>query len=187
MIKTYEKQLTLLFTVLSLVFIGLMAMNETFFNWSFARHHNVLSWYIRPMFLIPFAYFSYKKQPIGISVTIFFLLTSMFWFPEPAAVNAQVKEFLNMEKVFLTSGWSMAKLFFAFIVVFSLSSLSYALWKRNKKAGIFILILIALGKVGWSVLEGGSAGASIIIPASIGLAVCITFVYYVFKRADKKA
>ncbi len=186
MIKQYEKQLTVLFTVLTLVFIRAMAVNREFFDWSFARHHNVLSWYIRPMFLIPFAYFSIKKNPVGISITIFALATSMFWFPEPAVIDSKVAEFLQMEKDYLTVEITLSSIFFAFVVVFSLGSLSYALWHRNKKAGVIILLTIAAAKTLWSLVEGGASGTSILIPAGLGLVVCITFVYYIFNRMDKK-
>jgi len=182
MSKNLERSITIVFSIATVFFILAMSLNEGFFNWTFARHHNVMSWYIRPVILIPFIYFSYKKQPVGISATIFLLLTSMFWFPEPALADPAVSEFLAMEKEYLTSGWSMVKVFFAFIVVFSMAGLSYALWQRNKKAGIVILVLIAAGKVAWSVAEGGSSGASIILPAAIGLAVCTAFVYLVVKR-----
>lgn len=184
--NTFEKNLTIIFTLLSVLFVIIMSMSDAFFDWSFARHHNILSWYIRPIFLIPFAFFSFKKKPVGIAVTVLLLLTSMFWFPEPSTTNAQVSEFLQMEKEYLTSGWTMAKVFFAIVVFFSMGSLCYSLWHRNKKAGIVILVLIAFGKLGWSVMEGGESGTSIIIPATVGLVVCIAFVYYVFKRMDKK-
>jgi hypothetical protein len=35
-----------------------MELLEGFLSWAWARHHNVLSWYIRPLFLLPFCYFA---------------------------------------------------------------------------------------------------------------------------------
>lgn len=33
-----------------------------FLNWAWARHHNPLSWYIRPLFVLPFCYFAYAVR-----------------------------------------------------------------------------------------------------------------------------
>ena len=34
--------------------------------WAWARHHNILSWYIRPLFLLPFCFFAYRRSLPGI-------------------------------------------------------------------------------------------------------------------------
>jgi hypothetical protein len=39
-----------------------MEMLSDFLAWAWARHHNILSWYIRPMFILPFIYFAYKRS-----------------------------------------------------------------------------------------------------------------------------
>ena len=59
-----------IFVVGIAVFLALMIFNTRFFNWAFMRHHNVLSWYIRPLFLIPFCYFSYQRTLAGVMATI---------------------------------------------------------------------------------------------------------------------
>ena len=57
-------------------------------SWAWARHHNVLSWYVRPLFFLPFCYFAYKRSLFGMVLTLVALATSMAWFPatdtEPA-------------------------------------------------------------------------------------------------------
>lgn len=73
-----------------------------FLAWAWDRHHNVLSWYIRPLFLLPFCYFAYRRSLLGISLTLFALATSMFWFPKPEQPDSKVLEFLEMEKAHLT-------------------------------------------------------------------------------------
>lgn len=56
--------------------------------WAWARHHNELSWYIRPLFLLPFAYFSNRRSGWGIALTLVALATSMAWFPAPEHPSA---------------------------------------------------------------------------------------------------
>ena len=56
-----------------------------FLNWAWARHHNPLSWYIRPLFILPFCYFAYQKSVRGMVLTVVAVTSSMFWFPAPAA------------------------------------------------------------------------------------------------------
>jgi len=36
-----------------------------FVGWAWERHHNPLSWWIRPLFLIPFAFFAYRRSWVG--------------------------------------------------------------------------------------------------------------------------
>ena len=74
-----------------------MEFVNDFFSWAWERHHNILSWNIRPLFLVPFCYFAYKRSIWGIVLTLIALATSMFWFPRPESVSPQVKEFLEAE------------------------------------------------------------------------------------------
>jgi hypothetical protein len=53
---------------------------------------NVLSWHIRPLFLLPLAYFSYRRSLSGIVLALVALATSMFWFPAPERMNPKVEE-----------------------------------------------------------------------------------------------
>lgn len=180
-----NKILAIIFSLLSLLFIVLMAANQSFFEWTFARHQNVLSWYIRPLFIIPFCYFAYKRNPFGIALTVFLLLTSMFWFPEPAAIDGQVSEFLAMEREYLTTNWTIAKVLISSLVPISMGLLAYAFWRRSIKAGLWIVAAIAAAKVLWSVAEGGESGQAVIIPATIGLVLCVVLIYYGYKKFEK--
>ncbi|OJV64367.1 MAG: hypothetical protein BGO41_12140 [Clostridiales bacterium 38-18] len=181
-----NKILALVFSVLALIFIVIMATNKAFFDWAFTRHQNVLSWYLRPLSLIPFCYFAYKRNPMGIAATIFLLLTSMAWFPVPSSVDDKVIGFLQVEKDYLTSTWTVGKILISSLVPITMGFLAAALWKRKLKWGIFVLITIAFAKMFWSVLTAGSDGTAIMVPAMIGLVICIAVVYYGFKRAEKK-
>ena len=62
-------------------------------SWAWARHHNVLSWYVRPLFFLPFCFFAYRRSVLGIVVTLVALVTSMAWFPAPALVHAAIDVF----------------------------------------------------------------------------------------------
>jgi hypothetical protein len=82
-----------------------MDIND-FLAWAWARHHNILSWYIRPLFLIPFCYFAYKRSWASILGTLVALATSMFWFPAPQTRDPRV-EFLAMEVEWMTGQWTL--------------------------------------------------------------------------------
>ncbi len=77
--------------------------------WAWARHHNVLSWYVRPLFLLPLAWSAYRRSPAGIAVTLVGLATSMAWFPAPARVDPRVAEFLRFEQEWLTGSGPAAR------------------------------------------------------------------------------
>ncbi|MFE8701424.1 hypothetical protein ACFYKX_12535 [Cytobacillus sp. FJAT-54145] len=187
MLKKYDKPLAVLFGFLTLVFLVIAFTNKDFLDWAFARHHNQLSWYIRPLFILPFCYFAYKRSLAGISVTIFCLLTSMFWFPEPNTVSNQVKDFLQFEVDYLTGEWGIGKILITSIVPISLTALAVAFWKRNVMIGLTVIVFIALGKMGWSVIFAGESGKSIMIPAISGLMICVGLVYWGIKRSQKKS
>jgi len=176
-----DRPIALLFGVLTLLFIYLMT-RETFFEWAFQRHQNQLSWYTRPLFLIPFCYFAYRRSLAGIMISLFALLTSMFWFPQPEVVSEQVKEFLNFERQYLTTDWNGAKILLTTTVPISLSLLAMAFWKRNLWFGVTVIVLMAVGKLIWSVYNAGEAGMSILVPALIGLVICSLLIVLGFRR-----
>jgi phosphate starvation-inducible membrane PsiE len=184
--KNYDKIAALMFALGTVFFLVLAFTNNQFFNWAYGRHQNQISWYLRPLFLIPFCYFAYKRSWAGISATIFLLLTSMFWFPKPEAVSEQVKEFLQMEMDYLLGDWELIKILITMLVPVSLIALAAAFWKRNLYFGISVMVFIAVAKMTWSVVFGGEAGKSIFIPAIVGLIICIALIYYGFKRIEKK-
>lgn len=185
-LKQSDKPLAIVFAVLSVLFIVTASVSTGFFDWVFARHQNQLSWYIRPLFLIPFCFFSFKRSFAGISITVFLLLTSMFWFPVPATVNNSVAEFLAMEKECLLGEWSWVKIVTTILVPLSLIALSIAFWKRSLWMGISVMVFIAVAKMLWSVLFGGESGRSVILPAVAGLLICIALISVGFIRMQKK-
>ncbi len=175
-----------LVTVFILLFLCLAFLSDSFFDWAYARHQNQLSWYIRPLFILPFCFFSYRKSLTGIAGTVFLMLTSMFWFPKPEIVNDSVKQFLDMEKEWLTGDWNTAKTAMTLIVPASLIILSFAFWKRNLWFGLSVVVFIAVAKMVWSVAFGGDSGKTIFIPAITGLIICCAFILIGVGRTRKK-
>ncbi len=174
------------FALLTILFVIISMTNQAFFEWVFDRHHNQLSWYIRPIFLIPFCFFAYKHSWSGISITIFALFTSMFWFSRPEIVSAEVVEFLQFEKEYLYGEWTIKKTFMALTIPFSFIALGLSFWKRSLFLGLGVIILMATGKIVWSLQNAGESGKSILIPAVVGLLICCVLIYYGFKKMENK-
>lgn len=181
-----DKKIALLFLALTILFLIVSMTNQTFFDWVFDRHHNQWSWYIRPIFLIPFCFFAYKHNWTGISITVFCLFTSMFWFNRPEVVSDNVKTFLQFEKDWLYGEWDFKKLMLIVTVPVSFIALGLAFWKHSLFMGLGVAILITTGKIVWSIQNAGESGKSIIVPAILGLIICITLIFYGFKKLEKK-
>lgn len=180
--KKIDLIIGLIFAVATVLFIVLFMTNEPFFNWAFERHHNVLSWYIRPLFIIPMVIFAFKKSFTGIFASIFALFTSMFWFSVPTENSPQILEFLAFEMDYLKGTWNAPKIIMSLAVPLFFFMLLTAAWKRNLKWLIGVIVGAAVLKVIWSVAFSGEAGMSIIKPAILGLIICIVGLGYYFKK-----
>ena len=175
----------LFFAIATIAIIVAFFTNKEFFEWAFARHQNMLSWYIRPLFIIPIVIGAYKKSYFIIFASIFALFTSMFWFPQPTTVDERVIGFLNFEKKYLTSGWKADKFFVLIAVVLFFLFLIYTTWQRKWKSLLWVVISGAVLKVIHSVIFGGENGKSIVKPAIIGLFVCISAITYIVIKKRK--
>lgn len=184
--KELNRIIAIVFFALTMLFIVISMTNKTFFDWVFDRHHNQWSWYIRPLFLIPFCFYSYKKNWFGIAITIFCLFTSMFWFPRPDVVSDSVMEFLQFEKDYLYGEWGLSKILMALTIPVSFIALGLSFWKRSLLIGIGVVILMATGKIIWSIQNAGESGKSILTPAIIGLVICCGLMYFSFKKLENK-
>jgi hypothetical protein len=182
-----DHSIAILFALLTLLFIVMFMTNRTFFDWAFDRHHNQLSWYIRPIFLIPFCFFAYKHSWSGVSITIFALFTSMFWFSKPEIVSENIIEFLQFEKEYLYGEWNTMKTIMALTIPISFLALGLSFWKRSLLMGLGVVILMSTGKIIWSIQNAGASGKSILIPAVIGVLICCTLIYFGFKKMEKKS
>lgn len=162
-------------------------INE-FAAWAWARHHNVLSWYIRPLFLLPFCYFAYKRSLWGIVLTLVALASSMFWFPAPERPGTGTLEFLAMEQEYLAGDWSIAKVLLALIVPVSFAALALAFWKRSLVYGLVVINAMVLAKIVWSFYFGDASGGLTLLPSALaGLAVLNAVILYVLHRMRKRS
>ena len=186
MTKKIDVVLGIIFAAATVIFIIVFLTNDLFFNWAFARHHNVLSWYIRPLFIIPIVLFAFKRSLAGIFISIFALFTSMFWFPAPEVSDPQVISFLAYEMEYLKGVWTAPKIFMSLSVPIFFIALVAAAWKRNWKLLLGVVIAAAVLKILWSVVFSGEAGMSILKPAIIGLIVCIGGIYFYKKYQTTK-
>ncbi|WP_226003240.1 hypothetical protein [Paenibacillus sp. BJ-4] len=87
-----------------------------------------------------------------------------------------------MEKEWLSGNWDFTKMAAALLIPLSFASLGMAFWKRSVRIGLTVLVLIAIGKMAWSVAYGGKSGQSIIVPATVGLLICIGIVWRVVRK-----
>lgn len=175
-----------IFLILTIVFIVLSMTYKPFFEWIFERHHNQWSWYLRPLFLVPYCYFAFRKKFSGMMISIFALFTSMFWFPKPEIVSESVVEFLEFEKEYLYGQWNMGKILLTLTIPISFIALGLAFWKRSLVMGVAVIVLMATGKMAWSIENAGESGKSILIPAIVGLLICCSIIYFGFKRIKNK-
>jgi len=160
-----------------------MDILHDFLNWAWERHHNPWSWYIRPLFVLPFCYFAYKKSLYGILVTVVAVLTSMFWFPAPSYQDPQAAAFLKSERQYITGTWTLAKGAMTALVPIWFVVLAWAFWQRSWLAGFLVINIGALLKVFWSFYFAGDSAWSIIPAVSAGALVINGIGLYLYWRS----
>lgn len=163
-----------------------MEFIDTFFEWAWARHHNVLSWYIRPLFLLPFCYFAYKRSLVGLFITVVALATSMFWFPVPKSISPAVLSALQAEKEYLLGAWTIWKLLLALLIPASFITLAAAFWKRSYLLGLLVINAMVVIKILWTfVIFDHDAALAHLLPAVVGLSL-VNFAVFLYLRKHKK-
>ncbi len=166
--------------------LWLFANSPPFLEWAFERHQNSLSWWARPLLMMPYCYFAIKQSLNGILVTILAILTSMFWFPAPDQPDPQVLEFLAMERATLTSGWNLPNIFSALAVLVFFASVASALWRRSVILGIAIAVAGAFLKALWSIFASPDGGVAVIPFALTGaLLLVVAGAAYLFWQKIK--
>ena len=184
---------TLSVVTLALVIFAVAALAATrtldeFAAWAWARHHNELSWYIRPLFLLPFCYFAYKRSLFGITLTVVALATCMFMCHAPQQADPRAAEFLAVEKEYLTGDWALWKILLGLIVPASFAALGVAFWKRSVVWGLAVINAMVVLKVVWSFYFGEASGGLTLLPSALaGLAACDAVILYFVRRMRKRS
>jgi hypothetical protein len=179
---------TLALVLLAVVGMAATGTLDEVVAWAWERHHNVLSWYIRPLFFLPFCFFAYKRSLFGMTLTLVALATSMAWFPATEATSPAVTEMLAAEEEYLTGDWTTLKVLLALIVPISFAALGLAFWKRSLFWGLAVINGAILIKTGWTFVISTEAGAMSHLPAAVlGLAVLNAVILYVVRRMRKRS
>ncbi len=155
---------------------------QDFLSWAWARHHNPLSWYIRPLFVLPYCYFAYKKSGWGVALTIVAVLSSMFWFPAPEETDPRAAEFLAMEQRYISGTWTVGKALMTALVPVWFVALAVAFWRRSWLVGLLVINTGVLLKVIWSFYFGGASAWSIIPAAGLGALVVNGILLVAYRR-----
>jgi hypothetical protein len=174
------------FTLLSIVLWVMLMINVDFANWYFSRHANVLSWAIRPLFMVGFCYFALKRNATLAAAMIFLTLLSSVFFPAPEAANPMVEQFLAKEKEWILGPLSVMKITEFGALVGGIFLLGYAFWKRSLKWGITLLLLVVFLKILWGVIYGGESGITIVYAALFTGVVTMIWIILYRRRSLKK-
>lgn len=168
--------------------LGLVGRLDDFGAWAWARHHNILSWYVRTLFLIPFCYFAYRRSILGITLTLIALATSMFWFPVPKGdPGPAVRQILDLEIEYLTGGWTIPKTLIGLLVPLSFAGLAVAFWRRSMAWGVAVINAMILIKIVWTFVFTPGEGAVLhLAPALIGLAIVDAVVIFAIRKYRAK-
>jgi hypothetical protein len=157
------------------------ALSE-FLNWAWARHHNPLSWYVRPLFLLPFCYFAYKKSTWGMGATVVAVSSSMFWFPAPATPDPAAATFLEVERQWITGPLTFAQVVLTALIPIWFIALAAAFRRRMWMAAALVIAVGTALKVAWSFSMGGASAWVIVPPVALGNAVVAGLLVYAYRR-----
>lgn len=153
-----------------------------FLNWAWARHHNPLSWYIRPLFILPFCYFAYKRSARGVGLTLLAVASSMFWFPAPATPDPTAVEFLEVERQWITGPLTLARLVLTALIPVWFIALAAALRQRLWAAAALVIAAGTALKLAWSFYMGGASAWIIVPPVALGNGVVAGVLFYAYWR-----
>src|SRR5262245_31435346 len=163
-----------------------MDVLNDFLDWAWARHQNPLSWYIRPLFILPFCYFAYKKSVWGIVLTLVAVTSSMFWFPVPAVPDPRGTALLAVEREYVGG-----PLTFSQVVLTGLIPIWFVLlaWFVRKRSWVGVATVISSGtllKIGWLFRVAGRDAWVIVPPVAIGTAIVAGVLVMAYTRIRRR-
>lgn len=179
-----NKIITSILSILIILFLYFFFNHEWFFLWAFERHQNTLSWFVRPLLLLPFCYFAYKKSINGILLVIFAIFTSMFWFSVPEVIDPKVIEFLNMEKLYLSNVLSLNNLLWFTWIIIYFYLLAQAFWHKSVKLWLGVVGIWVIWKIIWSIMMSPEWWIAIIPFAIWGFVVLLLWIL-LYKKYSK--
>lgn len=156
--------------------------------WVWGRHQNLFSWYSRPLFIIPAAYYAYRRKLWHVIGFMALMATSLFWFDAPLTVPAAVTEYLEWEKrLFLTNDNRLPLVVLMFAVISFLLLFFYSFWKRSPWYGLALINIGTVIKIIVSIVFGQDAGMAAIVPSLSSLLVINLFAWFLWRRTRRSS
>lgn len=156
-------------------------------NWAWARHLNPLSWYVRPLFILPFCYFAYKKSVWGMALTVGAVTSSMFWFPVPTTPDPRAVALLAVEREYVSGPWTLGRIVLTALVPIWFVALARTVRRRSRLGVATVIGSGTLLKVGWLFRVAGSSAWAIIPPVALGTAVSAGLLLIAYTRVRRSA
>jgi hypothetical protein len=179
--------ISLIITVFSILFVILILTHRDLFDWVFERHKNLWSWYIKPIFILPFCWLAYKRNLIGLSVCILIFVSSFFWFPAPEVISESVKDIVGQEVTWLFSEWTFAKISATVSFSLSLITLALAFWKRSLWIGLAFVLVSIFTKIAWNEMVFEELGFTVLMGLLFSLSASVLTLYIFHKNLKTKS
>ncbi len=163
-----------------------MDLISTVSDWAWARHHNELSWFIRPLIILAFCYAAWTHRFCTVIMLGLFFPLSAVLFPAPETPKPYIVEFLNSERDLLESLSLLGWITFIGAVVLFLWVLAAAFWKRDFWLGVLLANAASIIKLTFSLLVWPDTGYAAVFPTLLTVAVfnlcCLAVWYFILKR-----
>jgi hypothetical protein len=159
-----------------------MEMLNEFLDWAWARHQNPLSWYVRPLFILPFCYFAYRRSVPGIVLTLVAVTSSMFWFPAPATPDPRAVALLDAERQYVRGPLTVESVVLTALIPIWFVALA---WSARRRAWLAMAAVIGAGtllKMAWLFREAGSNAWLVVPPVALGTTLCFGVLYFAARR-----